>query len=85
MVTFPIGSPLPPPLPLPSSLPSMATVMRDGKVIQTTLLNIPSNIIQQKHKHHHENEIVEELIKDSEGKVIQKNKFVKGKFLGKVQ
>jgi hypothetical protein len=92
LVTFPVGSFLSQPSPpiSPASSPyiysysPMATVIRDGKVIQTTMLNIPSNIIQQKHKHHHENEIVEEHIKDSEGKIIQKNKFVKGKFLGKV-
>jgi hypothetical protein len=63
----------------------MATVIRDGKAIQTTMLNLPSsNIIQQKHKQHHENEIVEEHIKDTEGRIVQKNQWVKGKFLGKV-
>lgn len=59
----------------------MATILRDGKAIQTNMLNIPSNMQQQQLA---TNEIVEEVIKDSEGNIIGKNKYIKGKFLGKV-
>ena len=34
---------------------------------------------------HLQEEIIEEVIKDNEGRIINKNKFIKGKFLGKVR
>jgi hypothetical protein len=53
----------------------MATILREGKALQSNL-----SLPQQQQE-----EIVEECIKDVDGRVIAKNKYVKGKFLGKVE
>jgi hypothetical protein len=62
----------------------MATILREGKVLSSNL-NIPSSIQQiQQQQEQQKDEIVEECIKDVDGRVITTNRYVKGKFLGKV-